>query len=342
MTGSPTDAIIKGMPGIIEDDYPGEPQGGFQSFVAYSTEPPAPPTQIDLELQADRLRFMGLDDALVAEFLRRAGTDHADAHRWLAARMEELAPPAPPPTCDCGEALVGLDWRGAAIMRCSQCGARWRVEINSADTWSQSAVDGPSEDWLAAHPAEFHDPCGDLGPEQVIEGGLPAIVEFIEPGRCFPVASWTDARFAAVLYLCRHEPGGFDFPGDEYENEIEHLVREGDGWLSTGSGGSGWVNALDPPRELLDKYVVLGTGTSGFGDEDEAMFFTGGLCSAVVAAVETRDLDGVRRIEVDRARPFFLTGVRGRGQVRILGADGAVLRSWTGELLEWDIGGDPS
>jgi len=88
------------MPGIVEDTDPGEPSGGFQSFVTYSTEPAAPPTQVDLELQADRLRFMGLDEALVAEFLRRASTDHATAHRWLATRMEELAPPDPPPTCD--------------------------------------------------------------------------------------------------------------------------------------------------------------------------------------------------------------------------------------------------
>jgi hypothetical protein len=255
--------------------------------------------------------------------------------------MEELSPPDPPPTCDCGEVLIGLDWRGAAVMRCSECGARWHIEISSGDTWSQSAIDGPTDEWLAEHPVESHDPYGDLAPESVIEDGLPALVGTIEPGTCFPVASWTGARHAAVLYLCRHETGKFDFPGDEYENEIEHLVREDDSWVSTGSGGSGWVNALDPPHDLLHKYVVLGTGTTGFGDEDEAMFFTGGLCSAAVAAVETTDLDGVRRTEVDRARPFFLTAVRGRGRVRILDRDGDALRSWTGDPLEWDVGDDP-
>jgi len=175
----------------------------------------------------------------------------------------------------------------------------------------------------------------------VIEGGLPPLVGQIDPGTCYPVASWAGGRYAAVLYVCRQEDGEFDFPGDEYENEIEHLVREGDDWFSTGSGGGGWVNALDPPRDLLDKYVVLGTGTSGFGDEEEAMFFTGGLCSAAVAAVETTDLDGVRHVQVDPSRPFFLTGVRGRGQVRVLGGEGEVLRSWTGEPLEWKVGDDP-
>jgi hypothetical protein len=334
-------AIMVVVPGIIEDTDPGEPSGRFQSFVTYSTQPPAPPSQVDLELQADRLRFMGLDEGLVAEFLRRAAADHADAHRWLGDQIEAMAPPEPPPTCDCGEVLVGLDWRGAAIMRCSKCAARWRVEISIGDTWSQSAIDGPSAEWLAAHPVEYDDPYGDLAPEQVIEDGLPPLVEMIEPGRCFPVASWTGPRYAAVLYVCRHQPGEYDFPGDEYENEIEHLIRADDGWLSTGSGGGGWVNALDPPRDLLDKYVALGTGTSGFSDDHDAIFFTGGLCSTAVASVETSDLDGVRRIELDAARPFFLTGIRGQGRIRILGRDGEVLRSWTGDALEWDVGDDP-
>lgn len=329
------------MPGIIENTDPGDSSGGFHSFVTYSTEPPAPPSQVDLELEADRLRFMGLDEALVAEFLRRAAANHADVHQWLGDRMAEMAPPEPPPTCDCGEVLVGLDWRGAVIMRCSRCGARWRVEITSGDNWSQSAIDGPSDEWLDAHPVEYDDPYGDLAPERVIEDGLPPLVKTIKPGTCFPVASWTGDQYAAVLYVCRHESGEFDFPGDEHENEIEHLIQEDDGWVNTGSGGGGWVNALDPPRELLDKYVVLGTGTSGFGDDEEAMFFTGGLCSAAVASVETSDLDGVRQIDVEPARPFFLTGVRGRGRVRILGRDHNVLHSWTGDPLEWDVGDDP-
>jgi hypothetical protein len=326
------------VPGIIEDTNPGEPTGGFQSFVTYSTDPPPPPTQVDLELQADRLRFMGLDESLVAEFLRRAAADHADAHRWLGERLVEIAPPDAPPTCDCREVLIGLDWRGAAIMRCSQCGARWRIEINDAETWSQTAIDGPNDEWLAAHPVEYDDPYGDLGPEDVIEGRLPPLVGQIEPGTCYPVASWTGGRYAAVLYVCRQEAGEFDLPGDEYENEIEHLIREDDAWVNTGSGGGGWVNALDPPRALLDKYVVLGTGTSGFSDDEDAISFTGGLCSAAVASVETSDLDGVRQIDVEPARPFFLTGVRGRGRVRILGRDGNVLHSWTGDPLEWDVG----
>ncbi|MGH9165281.1 MAG: hypothetical protein ACRDZW_07215 [Acidimicrobiales bacterium] len=56
--------------------------------------------------------------------------------------------------------------------------------------------------------------------------------------------------------------------------------------------------------------------------------------------METSDLDGARRVEVETVRPFFVTGVRGRGHVRILGRDGEVLRSWTGDALEWDVGDD--
>ncbi|MGH9165282.1 MAG: hypothetical protein ACRDZW_07220 [Acidimicrobiales bacterium] len=213
------------MPGFIEASDPGEPSGGFHPFVTYRTEEPAPLTKVDLEFQADRLRFMGLDEVLVAEFLRRASADQAAAHRWLGARTAEMVPPKPP-TCDCGEVLAGLDWRGVAIMRCSECGARWRIEINDAKTWSQAAIDGASDAWLAAHPVEYDDPYGDFEPVQVIETGLPPLVDAIEPGTGYPVASWTGGGHAAVLYVCRQKPGEFDLPGDEYENEIEHLIRE--------------------------------------------------------------------------------------------------------------------
>jgi len=336
--GTQEDAIIELVPGIAEATDPGEPNGGFQSFVTYGTGPPPPPTAIELELQADRLRFMGLDESLIGGFLTRAQQAYPEAQHWLGERLAELAPPDEPPTCDCGEILVGLNWRGAAIMRCSVCGARWRVEITDTESWSQAAVDGPSAEWVEAHPLQYADAYGQHTPEDVIQHGLPALVSEIDAGTCFPVATWEGDRYGAVLYVCRQEAGEFDFPGDEYENEIEHLVRDGDDWMSTGSGGGGWVNVLDPPRELLDKYVILGTGTSGFSDEDEAMFFTGGLCSSAVSSIATSDLDGVRRVEVDPSRPFFLAGVRGRGHIRLLDRDGTLLRGWTGDALAWDIG----
>ena len=109
-------------------------------------------------------------------------------------------------------------------------------------------------------------------------------------------------------------------------------------WYSSGSGGGSWVNVFDPPRELLDKYLVLGTGISGSGDGDDVLNFTGGICSRSVAAVETTDMQGTRREAILPDRPFFLTGVHGSGRVRILGYDGVVLRSWTGDELSFAVG----
>lgn len=88
----------------------------------------------------------------------------------------------------------------------------------------------------------------------------------IDPGTFFPVATWQGDRDAAVLYVHRLERNEVDLPGDEYEDETEHLVLGEDGqWTSTGSCGGHWVNVFDPPADLLEKYVVLGTGISGDG-----------------------------------------------------------------------------
>ncbi len=130
-------------------------------------------------------------------------------------------------------------------------------------------------------------------------------------------------------------PGQFDLPRDQYEDETEHLVRDDDGnWLSAGSGGGDWVNVFDPPSDLLDKYVVLGTGISGRGDGDSAIYFTGGLCSAVVAAMETVDLAGKRTDRIDPERPIFPVGIRGSGRVRIVDTEGHVVENARGERLE--------
>jgi hypothetical protein len=155
------------------------------------------------------------------------------------------------------------------------------------------------------------------------------------------VAFWKRDQLAGVLYVHRREPGEFHLPGEEYENETEHMFLDDAGeWQSRGSGGSGWVNVFDPPRDLLDKYLVFGTGTSGYGDGDDAVNYTGGICSRSVAAVETTDPHGTRREGIDHDRPFFLTGVHGTGRVRILGHDGEALRSWTGEELTLVVGSD--
>lgn len=111
-------------------------------------------------------------------------------------------------------------------------------------------------------------------------------------------------------------------PGDECEDATEHLFRDNDGeWVSGGSGGGNWVDVFESPTDLLEKFVVLGTGTTGTATADgEVVSFTGGLCSFRVTAVETSDRTGTKRYEIDPARPFFVVGIYGTGRVRVLDA----------------------
>ena len=73
---------------------------------------------------------------------------------WLQERLEALGPPRRPPTCDCGEPLVDIAWRGRATVRCSVCGSRWGVEVIDEGTESFWAISGPTAEWLMAHPVE--------------------------------------------------------------------------------------------------------------------------------------------------------------------------------------------
>jgi hypothetical protein len=282
---------------------------------------------------------MGLDAALVAEAEQRLRANASRGMRWVEARLIELEPPRKPPECDCGEPLVDADWRGRATVRCNVCGSRWGVEVIDAETESLWAINRPTDEWRAAHPEQEYDPYGEFAPEDVIRDGLPPLVREIECGTYFPLATWQDDRDAAVLYVHRRMPGDFDLPGDEYEDETEHLVRDDRGeWTSTGSGGSNWVNVLDPPLDLLDKYVLLGTGTAGSGDDDGMIYFTGGLCSSAVAAIEATDAGGTRRYPIDADRPFFVVGIRDTGRVRAIDADGVVLRGPSGDPLDFTVG----
>jgi hypothetical protein len=160
----------------------------------------------------------------------------------------------------------------------------------------------------------------------------------IEPGTFFPVATWQSTRDAAVLYVHRLETKEFDLPGDEYEDETDHLVlREGGQWTSNGSGGGNWFNVFDPPVDLLDKYVVLGTGVFYTRDGDDRVSFTGGMCSSSVGAVEVIDKYGSQTVPVSPERPFFVVGVHGPGQVRILDEHWRVLNGHTGVPLEFGL-----
>lgn len=326
------------MTGIVEDEDPG--RSGFQIHASITvTESGGDVPTLDVESFVDRLRLMGLDRDLVDEADRRLRTDPALGMRWLEQRLNEREPPRKPPTCSCGEVLVDVSWRGRATIRCSVCGSRWGVDVVDEETESLWAVSGPTAEWIAAHPTEERFRYDEFEPEDVLRDGMPPIpAGGIEPGRFFPVATWQGDRDAAVLYVHRLERDEFDLPGDEYEDETEHLLLGEDGqWTSTGSGGGNWVNVFDPPADLLEKYVVLGTGISGTGEGDDAVSFTGGLCSSRVGAVEVIDKHGRQTVPVSRERPFFVVGVHGPGQVRILDEDGRVLNGHTGVPLEFRL-----
>lgn len=326
------------MTGIVEDEDPGG--SGFQihASVTVADSGGDVPT-LDVESFVDRLRFMGLDRDLVDEADRRLRTDPGLGMRWVEQRLKEREPPRKPPTCSCGEVLVDVSWRGRATIRCSVCGSRWGVDVVDEETESLWALSGPVADWLEAHPTEERFRYDEFQPEDVLREGMPPIpASGIDPGTFFPVATWQGDRDAAVLYVHRLERNEFELPGDEYEDETEHLILGEDGqWTSTGSGGGNWVNVFDPPADLLEKYVVLGTGTSGTGEGDDAVWFTGGLCSSMVGAVEVIDKYGSHTVPVSRERPFFVVGVHGPGQVRILDEHGRVLNGHTGVPLQFRL-----
>lgn len=325
------------VPGEIEDDDPGE--SGLHAYSTFTFADGDDVPALDVEDMVDRLRFMGLEHGLITEADQRLRDDPRRGMEWLERRLEELEPARQPPSCDCGEVLVGVDFRGRATVRCSACGSRWGVDVVDEESESFWQISGPTEEWLAAHPLDEQSLYGAFQPEEILSEGLPPLpTGGIEPGSYFPLATWRHGDRAAVLYLHRRPAGESWFPGDSYEDETEHLVIEDGEWQSTGSGGGSWVNALDPPADLLDKYVVLGTDTTGIGDGDDGINFTGGVCSSRVAVIETTDRTGSRRYAIADGRRFFVVGVFGRGTVRGLGADGEVLLGHRGDALEFGLG----
>lgn len=231
-------------------------------------------TPLNVELMVDRLRFMGLDPELVDEAEERLRGDVGTGMEWPGRQLQRLEPPRKPPTCDCGEPLVSLEWRGRATVRCSVCGSRWGVEVVGEQRESLWNIGGPDDGWRAAHPVQYDDPYG-FEPEEVLRDGVPPLpAGGIDPGTWYPLATWQDEDHAAVLYVHRRAPDEFDLPGDEYESEIEHLVLDDGEWTTTGGGGGNWVDVFEPPVDLLEEYVVLGTGTTGSDDGSEAVSFT--------------------------------------------------------------------
>lgn len=333
-------AIMVGMPGVIEDEEPlGTSRLKVQRHIRWSVGRPRL-SDSEVEGLVDRLRFMGLERDLVDEAESRLRIDPAAGFRWLEERLSEIEPPDEPLKCDyCGEVLVDLSWRGRATVRCSECGARWGVEVSSSETSSVWAISGPAEEWLADHPEE------ELGedesdPAEVLLEGLPDWPsDGIPPGGYYPLARWSDGRHGAVLYVRRLMPGESQMPGEEYEEEIEHLRYDPDqGWWNTGSGGSNWINVFDPPLDLLDKYVVFATGVSGTATADGYISYVGGMCSRAVATVEATDTHGTRTYPVDPDRPFFLVGVYDPpGVVRFLDADGSTISGRGGSSVQLEV-----
>ena len=326
------------MPGIVEDEGAGGSDFQIHASDSGIAADDGAPT-VDVDSLVDRLRFMGLDRDLVDEAERRLRADARPGMRWIEQRLKDLQPPRKSPTCSCGEPLVDVSWRGRATLRCSACGSRWGIEVVDDETESLWALGGPTAEWMKAHAGEERFRYDEFQPEDVLRDGLPPLpAGGIEPGSFFPLATWQDDRDAAVLYVYRQEPDEFDLPGDEYDDETQHLFRGEDGqWTSAGSGGGNWVNVFDPPVDLLEKYVVLGTGITGTGDGDDAVWFTGGFCSSRVGAVEVIDGHGGQTVPVHRERPFFVVGAHGPGLVRILDADGRVMNGPTGAPLEFRL-----
>lgn len=331
------------MSGVVEsNELPEGGDGGFSSFTVISASSPRPtPSADEVAEMADRLRFMGLSEDTAIEYERRLTEDFGAAIRWLQDLLQAL-PRRRRWVCDCGATLLDDEWHGQATVRCGTCGARWGIEARSGGTGRQWSVDGPSDEWLAAHPPEVEDPYGEHDPVSVITNGLPPLVDGIPPGTGYPIATWVHGSIAAVLYAYRQLPGEFDLPGDEYGNEIEHLTLDPDeGWMNNGSGGGNWINPFAPPTALLDKYVVLGTGVSGTSDGETDLHVTGGYCSSAVAAVELEEEGERTLVPVDPTRRAFVVGTTARqARLRFLGADGRPLADRGGASLEWTLGGD--
>ena len=161
----------------------------------------------------------------------------------------------------------------------------------------------------------------------------------IDPGTWLPLATWRDERFAAVLYVYRMEPGEFDLPGDEYEPEIEYMRWDPDeGWLTSGSGGGGWINPFSPPEDLLQKYGFFSTRTAGTIDDGVEINFAGGLCRDDIRFVEVDDERWTNSYPIPPDRRIFVVGAYGRGaRVRLLNSDGSTAAGRSGELIEFDL-----
>jgi hypothetical protein len=317
--------ILGDVGGVIEDSEPEEGSGFISAVVRWEPQVVAP-AALDMDCFEERLRLMGIEAGLVEGAGRRLRVDPGDGYTGLPQQSRQLDPPPEPPTCNCGSILVKPGWQGRATVRCDQCGSRWGIQVD-VDTESMWALSGPSDEWLLANPFQERVGFEAYQPEDVLEQGLPPMPAGIEPDGSFPVASFRDESFGAVLYGYRNEADELASPEEEYEPEIEYFRRDPvGGWVGLGGGGGGWINPFAPPEDLLQRSVMLPTGVAGMTNGVTQISFVGGLCRDDVASVEVEDSNGLKRYPVDGTRHTFVVGAYGSpALIRCLDRDGGVI-----------------
>jgi hypothetical protein len=184
------------MAGIIEEGEGPDP-GTAAGLDVGIVKLPGSATEVEPELLADRLRFMGIAEDLVVEFEDRCRSGMEPALQWLEVMLDDLDEPTGW-SCDCGALLVDGNWRGRAVMRCSECGARWALEVTTAEEGSQRLLSPPHTQWLEQHGQQEDPAYGDHPPEQVLLHGLPPLRDSIEPGESWPLAAWVDGRHGSL------------------------------------------------------------------------------------------------------------------------------------------------
>jgi hypothetical protein len=331
------------MAGVIEDE---NPEGGRISYLAVvANAPRSEPNSIassrfDVPALLDQLAYMELPQTLIHEAAARLRVDPVEGKEWLTQRLKELETPDQGPTCaHCGSVLLDVAWRGVATVRCDQCGGRWGLEVTD-DSVGQWAINGPSAEWLEAHPLEDEDNrYPEYPPEVILEAGMPPLPEGIDVGTSFPVASWQDGRWGAVLYVLRHDPVRHDWSGRHYEAAIEVLERRTGSWILIDSDRDDWINPFSPPPDLLRKWGVLFAGRWTNRDVEPELSLVGGICRSDVCFVEVVDAKSTTRYSVAPGPRMFVVGGYGPNVVvRLLDASGAVALASDERTLQFPVG----
>ena len=134
------------MAGIIEEDEGPDPGRGGGDMAVGIVKMTRSAAEIDPKQLADRLRSVGITEDLVVEFEERCRSGTEPALEWLGGMLDDFLDDLDEPTawsCDCGALLVDSSWRGRAVMHCSDCGARWALEVRTAEYGSQRLLTRP-------------------------------------------------------------------------------------------------------------------------------------------------------------------------------------------------------